>query len=216
MGEQLEAPDAPPASPHPYCNAHCCVAQRLRIICTCLGVTAAVDFYSTVSYDISVAQRLSRRVCLVRLSSASFVSCAAAVGGEKTAASTPLAGSRSSKGRAKKAGVLSGNVGSAAGATTHEKGSKDVRPGGGDDAAEPLSGVTPPRPPSSCSEETSAMGVDAVAGELSRRARVPSRRASAPLYFAFDHCFSVRGQGTILTGTVLTGEVKVRVLRSWP
>lgn len=53
-------------------------------------------------------------------------------------------------------------------------------------------------------------GVEAVAVELSRRARVPTRRAaSAPLYFAFDHCFSVRGQGTILTGTVLTGEVKV-------
>lgn len=60
------------------------------------------------------------------------------------------------------------------------------------------------------------MGIDAVAGEISRRARVPSRRAYAPLYFAFDHCFSVRGQGTILTGTVLTGEVKVRVLGSWP
>lgn len=57
-------------------------------------------------------------------------------------------------------------------------------------------------------EEASTIGVDAVATELTRRARVPSRRASAPLYFAFDHCFSVRGQGTILTGTVLTGEVK--------
>ncbi|CAN0199272.1 unnamed protein product [Ectocarpus sp. 8 AP-2014] len=161
-------------------------------------------------------KEIAAQLAGTKLSSASFVSCAAAVGGEKTAASTPLAGSRSSKGRAKKAGVLSGNVGSAAGATSHEKGSKDVRPGGGDDAAEPLSGATPPRPPSSCSKEISAMGIDAVAGELSRRARVPSRRASAPLYFAFDHCFSVRGQGTILTGTVLTGEVKVNQLVELP
>ena len=53
------------------------------------------------------------------------------------------------------------------------------------------------------------MGVDGVVAELTRLAEVPERRVSAPLYFAFDHCFSVRGKGTILTGTVLTGVLKV-------
>lgn len=61
--------------------------------------------------------------------------------------------------------------------------------------------------------ETASVGVAEVAAELTQRARLPDRRAKAPLYFAFDHCFSVRGVGTILTGTVLAGEVKVR--RRW-
>ena len=32
--------------------------------------------------------------------------------------------------------------------------------------------------------------------------------AASPLLFAFDHCFSVKGQGTVLTGTVLQGRVE--------
>lgn len=32
---------------------------------------------------------------------------------------------------------------------------------------------------------------------------------AVPLLFAVDHCFSIRGQGTILTGTVLQGHVAV-------
>lgn len=57
--------------------------------------------------------------------------------------------------------------------------------------------------------EAASIGVAAVMTELILQARVPDRRVNAPLYFAFDHCFSVRGVGTILTGTMLAGEVKV-------
>ena len=42
--------------------------------------------------------------------------------------------------------------------------------------------------------------------------RVEPRRyddPTVPLLFAVDHCFSIRGQGTILTGTVLQGQVAV-------
>ena len=42
--------------------------------------------------------------------------------------------------------------------------------------------------------------------------RVEPRRydePTTPLLFAVDHCFSIRGQGTILTGTVLQGQVTV-------
>ena len=35
------------------------------------------------------------------------------------------------------------------------------------------------------------------------------RDLSAPFLFAVDHCFSIRGQGTIMTGTVLQGTVNV-------
>lgn len=139
-----------------------------------------------------------------RLSNASFVSCAAAVGGEKTAGSQPRAPSQSSNGKKTKkppAGPSSDR--SKGNSSGHEKDTPSVRVGGGIEVAEPPEGDSAP-----CGE-ASTIGVDAVAVELSRRARVPARRAAAPLYFAFDHCFSVRGQGTILTGTVLTGEVKV-------
>lgn len=38
---------------------------------------------------------------------------------------------------------------------------------------------------------------------------IPNRNASGPLYFAIDHCFSIKGHGTVLTGTVLSGSVSV-------
>ena len=37
-----------------------------------------------------------------------------------------------------------------------------------------------------------------------------------PFRFAIDHCFSVRGQGTVLTGTVLSGKVSVNQLIEFP
>ena len=30
-----------------------------------------------------------------------------------------------------------------------------------------------------------------------------------PFYFSIDHCFPIKGQGTVVTGTVLSGSVKV-------
>ena len=38
---------------------------------------------------------------------------------------------------------------------------------------------------------------------------IPNRNAAGPLYFAVDHCFSIKGHGTVLTGTVLSGSVSV-------
>jgi selenocysteine-specific elongation factor len=35
----------------------------------------------------------------------------------------------------------------------------------------------------------------------------PKRSDKGPLHVAFDHCFSVKGQGTVFTGTVLSGAV---------
>ena len=37
----------------------------------------------------------------------------------------------------------------------------------------------------------------------------PKRVATGPLIFAADHCFAIKGQGTVLTGTVLNGQVSV-------
>lgn len=44
---------------------------------------------------------------------------------------------------------------------------------------------------------------------LQKFAFIPERHASSPFLFAVDHCFSVRGQGTVLTGTVLQGTVNI-------
>lgn len=35
-----------------------------------------------------------------------------------------------------------------------------------------------------------------------------------PFLFAVDHCFSVKGAGTIITGTVLKGQVKIGDVRT--
>lgn len=40
-------------------------------------------------------------------------------------------------------------------------------------------------------------------------AYTPLRNSTLPFLFAVDHCFSIKGQGTICTGTVLQGRVKI-------
>ena len=38
---------------------------------------------------------------------------------------------------------------------------------------------------------------------------LPNRKGEGELVFNVDHCFSIKGQGTVLTGTILQGSVKV-------
>ncbi|XP_038054019.1 selenocysteine-specific elongation factor-like [Patiria miniata] len=59
------------------------------------------------------------------------------------------------------------------------------------------------------SPDTEAHGVDALIEELKRQAYLPQRDASGPMLYAVDHCFSIRGQGTVMTGTMLSGKVVV-------
>ena len=44
---------------------------------------------------------------------------------------------------------------------------------------------------------------------LSSLVVVPHRQATGPLLLSVDHCFSIRGQGTVMTGTLLSGAVAV-------
>lgn len=37
--------------------------------------------------------------------------------------------------------------------------------------------------------------------------RVPQRTAEGPFLLSYDHAFAIKGQGTIVTGTVLSGSV---------
>ena len=46
-----------------------------------------------------------------------------------------------------------------------------------------------------------------------RSLRVPDRNPSGPFLYSIDHCFHINGQGTIVTGTVLSGSASVGDVR---
>merc|ERR1719428_2486124 len=52
------------------------------------------------------------------------------------------------------------------------------------------------------------IGLQELIALLGNTLAVPKRNTSGPFTFSFDHCFQIKGQGTILTGTVLSGTVK--------
>ena len=51
--------------------------------------------------------------------------------------------------------------------------------------------------------------IEGLVEKLRRRARMPSRDVEGPFFFAIDHCFPIRGQGTVVTGTALRGACRV-------
>ena len=59
-----------------------------------------------------------------------------------------------------------------------------------------------------------ASGVDKLIEALSQQLFVPERNSEGPFIFSVDHCFPIRGQGTVMTGTVLTGCVTVNDVSS--
>ena len=58
-------------------------------------------------------------------------------------------------------------------------------------------------------EAVETIGLPTLVDAICQRLRWPERSADAPLYFAVDHCFPIRGSGTVMTGTVLRGCIKV-------
>eukprot|EP01122_Echinamoeba_exundans_P001848 TRINITY_DN11830_c0_g1_i1.p1 TRINITY_DN11830_c0_g1~~TRINITY_DN11830_c0_g1_i1.p1 ORF type:complete len:530 (-),score=72.67 TRINITY_DN11830_c0_g1_i1:23-1612(-) len=62
-----------------------------------------------------------------------------------------------------------------------------------------------------------AIGVDQVKSWLLRSAPRPNRtKIDAPFLFAVDHCFSIKGKGTVATGTVLRGRVETNSIVEIP
>ena len=57
------------------------------------------------------------------------------------------------------------------------------------------------------------IGMDSLVNLLKSKTKMPERNVSGPLLFSVDHCFSIRGQGTVMTGTVLQGSVAVNDVR---
>lgn len=48
---------------------------------------------------------------------------------------------------------------------------------------------------------------------LTENVYLPKRESSGPLIYAVDHCFGIRGQGTVMTGTILSGGLSLNDVR---
>lgn len=52
-------------------------------------------------------------------------------------------------------------------------------------------------------------GITELVDVLMRLAFIPKRDSSGCFLFSVDHCFPIKGQGTVMTGTVLQGKISV-------
>lgn len=59
------------------------------------------------------------------------------------------------------------------------------------------------------SQGSEVIGIDQLIECLNENVYVPERDSTGPFIFSVDHCFSIRGQGTVMTGTILNGMVSI-------
>ena len=57
--------------------------------------------------------------------------------------------------------------------------------------------------------DTGAEGIDKLIDVLKASTFKPKRDPTGPFIFSVDHCFSIRGQGTVMTGTALSGGLNI-------
>lgn len=50
--------------------------------------------------------------------------------------------------------------------------------------------------------------INQLMNNIVKQTDLAERKDSDPFFFMIDHCFSVKGKGTVVTGTVLQGKVK--------
>jgi selenocysteine-specific elongation factor len=62
--------------------------------------------------------------------------------------------------------------------------------------------------------EAPAEGLNELTQHLLLRVPTAPRSTEGPFLFAVDHCFPIKGQGSVLTGTVLQGTVSVNQVRA--
>lgn len=56
---------------------------------------------------------------------------------------------------------------------------------------------------------SSSLNLNELISTLQQNVYIPQRSSTGPFIFSVDHCFSIRGQGTVMTGTVLSGSVRI-------
>ncbi|KAJ1639557.1 P-loop containing nucleoside triphosphate hydrolase protein [Pavlovales sp. CCMP2436] len=60
------------------------------------------------------------------------------------------------------------------------------------------------------------VGIEVLIEAMRARVALPERSAEGALHFAIDHCFPIKGQGTVLTGTILSGSMAVNQTIEFP
>lgn len=65
------------------------------------------------------------------------------------------------------------------------------------------------KPGGADNQEDKVIGIDKLIECLNQAVYVPARDSTGPFIYSVDHCFSIRGQGTVMTGTILNGSVSV-------
>ncbi|KAJ1450190.1 putative selenocysteine-specific elongation factor, selB [Pelagophyceae sp. CCMP2097] len=65
-------------------------------------------------------------------------------------------------------------------------------------------------------EKVDSVGLDTLVSEICRVSAMPARDVEGPFFFSVDHCFTIRGQGTVVTGTVLRGKCSVNEMVELP
>ena len=66
-------------------------------------------------------------------------------------------------------------------------------------------------------ETYESYNVDTLVSTLKTSLPPPRRdQTEGPFYFSIDHCFPIRGRGTVITGTVLSGKIKVNDALEFP
>ncbi|XP_040102579.1 selenocysteine-specific elongation factor isoform X2 [Oryx dammah] len=58
-------------------------------------------------------------------------------------------------------------------------------------------------------ETEAPQGIPELIELLTSQISIPTRDPSGPFLMSVDHCFSIRGQGTVMTGTILSGSVSL-------
>lgn len=65
--------------------------------------------------------------------------------------------------------------------------------------------------------EGQPIGVDSLLSCIHKMTRLPEPAQTGghgdPFVFCVDHCFNIRGQGTVMTGTVLQGTIRTGEVR---
>ncbi len=68
-------------------------------------------------------------------------------------------------------------------------------------------------------QQTSSTNIDGLLNLIKKHITPPNRNYlenDQPFHFAIDHCFPIKGQGTVLTGTVLSGSAKANDMLQFP
>lgn len=53
------------------------------------------------------------------------------------------------------------------------------------------------------------LGIEELMDRIAENVKIPQRSTSGRFLYAIDHCFPIKGHGTVITGTVLSGSVSV-------